>query len=392
MPDYFLAHPRRTWCGAVRAVNVGVAASAHDCACEAFAQLAGTFTDHGEVHRASAATRATPRPSRARAPRAVGRLRRCTSSATPSAATRRSRCCSSSPTTSWARHRRVGGVDHVHRDARPVLAPVCARADAARRRGRPPPRPRRRVARALHAGALPLDRARHSMDGAAAVARAERALPLQTRPLAAAALAPRPLHRRPRVLAHRRQRAQRGVAGDAPLVFRQVRATSPASTSSPSRPTPSRRSRVTHPPSAAPRHAPSRSSASPSPPCGALARAAPRRRPPRAAACRQRRRRRRRRPRRRPRRTARPDADAAGGGGGPHPRLSSFMIHRTATTLRGADGNARRAATTAHRYRRAARSRWAAAAAGMVAAPRWRRSPAAAAATRCGASRVRRSS
>ena len=51
MPDYFpLAHLRRTWRGAVRAVNVGVAASAHDCACEAFAQLAGTFTDFGEVH------------------------------------------------------------------------------------------------------------------------------------------------------------------------------------------------------------------------------------------------------------------------------------------------------------------------------------------------------
>ena len=51
MPDYFpLAHLRRTWRGAVRAVNVGVAASAHDCACEAFAQLAGTFTDYGEVH------------------------------------------------------------------------------------------------------------------------------------------------------------------------------------------------------------------------------------------------------------------------------------------------------------------------------------------------------
>lgn len=51
-PTYFpLQHLRRMWHqGSVVAVDVGIASSDHDCACEAFAQLLGLRVDYGEVH------------------------------------------------------------------------------------------------------------------------------------------------------------------------------------------------------------------------------------------------------------------------------------------------------------------------------------------------------
>ena len=151
MPDYSLAHPRRTWRGrgaCRQRRRRGVRARLR---LRGVAQLAGTFTDYGEVHAREWWPRATPRSGRRSRADAS---RPCNSAATFGGNTR-SRCCSSSPTTSGASAptRWVVSITCIATPVRGCSLPF-APGPAARRRGRPPPQPRWRVARAFHAGAL----------------------------------------------------------------------------------------------------------------------------------------------------------------------------------------------------------------------------------------------